>query len=292
MNPELSPQSAQTGSVGTLERAADSPATKGDVHEFWNRGSCGEIYASGDSLREQLERQAGVRYELEPYLPEFAQFADGAGKDVLEVGVGMGADHCQWARSGPRSLTGIDLTARAIGHVTKRLDCYGLASRLFVGDAENLPFPDNSFDLVYSWGVLHHTPDTPQACNEVWRVLRPGGEARVMIYHTKSVVGAMLWVRYALLKGRPWRSMAYIYDKYLESPGTKAYTLEETRKMFGRFRSADVRAQLSFGDLLEGAVGQRHPGVALSVARRLWPRRLIRRWCQSYGLYVLIRAVK
>jgi ubiquinone/menaquinone biosynthesis C-methylase UbiE len=116
--------------------------------------------------------------------------------DVLEVGVGMGADHLEWARHMPRSLSGIDLTERAIAHTATRLALYGLRSDLRVADAEKLPFRDASFDLVYSWGVLHHSPDTPRAVREVLRVLRPGGLARVMIYHAHSMVGYMLWLRY------------------------------------------------------------------------------------------------
>src|SRR5512142_1273410 len=133
------------------------------VQEFWNRRSCGEVYATVDTLAIQLEAQARARYELEPYIFEFARFDEGRGRDVLEIGVGMGADHLEWAKEAPRSLTGIDLTPRAIELTRARLEVYGLTSSLECGDAECLPFPDESFDLVYSWGVLHHSPDTPRA---------------------------------------------------------------------------------------------------------------------------------
>jgi hypothetical protein len=73
-------------------------ATKTDVRDFWEQASCGEVYASGDSLAAQLETQARIRYELEPYLAPFARFHEGRGKDVLEIGVGMGADHLEWAK--------------------------------------------------------------------------------------------------------------------------------------------------------------------------------------------------
>src|SRR4051812_43762868 len=206
-----------------------SDSAKDSGYDLWNKTSCGEVYAEGESPRAKLESQARACYELEPYLVEFARFSDGAGRDVLEVGVGMGADHLEWAKAGPRSLTGVDLTPRAIEFTRSRLGLYGLESDLRAADAENLPFPDNAFDLVYSWGVLHHSPDTPRAIREVWRVLRPGGEARVMIYHTHSLVGYMLWLRYGLLKGRPGRGLADIYASHLESPGTKAYTPAEAR---------------------------------------------------------------
>src|SRR5260370_5143935 len=136
------------------------PRLKERVKAFWNRSSCGEVYAVGFSKQDIYDSQSRARYGLEPYLLEFAKFHEGHGKDVLEIGVGMGADHVEWARSRPRSLTGVDLTPRAIDHVKERFDAYGLKSNVFLGDAENLPFPSKSFDIVYSWGVIHHTPDT------------------------------------------------------------------------------------------------------------------------------------
>lgn len=259
------------------------------VQEFWNRRSCGEVYATGDTLAVQLEAQARARYELEPYIFEFARFDEGRGRDVLEIGVGMGADHLEWAKESPRSLTGIDLTPRAIELTRARLDTYGLTSSLECGDAECLPFPDESFDLVYSWGVLHHSPDTPRAVAEVYRVLRPGGVARVMIYHRWSITGYLLWLRYGMLSGR---GLSEVYARYLESPGTKAYTVAEAERLFEQFENVSARSQLSFGDLLRGAVGQRHDGMLLRVAKRLWPRAIIRRVLSRHGLMLLVDAEK
>jgi SAM-dependent methyltransferase len=271
--------------------AADPPL-KQAVRDFWQKSACGEVYAQGDSLQEQLDAQARARYDLEPCIWDFARFAQGRGRDVLEVGVGMGADHLEWAKAAPRSLAGVDLTPRAIEFTRARLALCGLHSRLFVADAESLPFADASFDLVYSWGVLHHTPETARAIEQVRRVLRPGGTARVMIYHARSLVGGLLWLRYGLLAGRPARPLAEIYAQHLESPGTKAYSVSEARQLFGGFSQVEMRPQLSVGDLLEGAAGERYSGALLSLARALWPRPLIRRTLGGHGLFLLIEAVK
>lgn len=272
--------------------AAGGDTLKGEVGEFWERASCGEVYAEGEDERARFEAQAQARYRMEPYIFPFARFEEGAGKDVLEVGVGMGADHVEWAKSRPRSLTGVDLTERAVQHTRRRLALYGLESKVATADAENLPFEDESFDVVYSWGVLHHTPDTPRAFEEVWRVLRPGGSARIMVYHRPSIVGALLWTRYGLLAGRPFRSLTDVYAHHLESPGTKAYTLAEARELCRRFSSVRAWTELSNGDLLEGEAGQRHQGAALELARRLWPRAVVRRVLRGRGLFLLISAVK
>lgn len=265
---------------------------KGTVKEFWNEKSCGEIYAVGQSEKEYYESESKSRYELEPYIFDFAKFHEGKNKDVLEIGVGMGTDHAEWAKSTPKSLTGIDLTPRAIEHTNKRFMIFGLTSDVKEADAEQLPFDDESFDLVYSWGVLHHSPNTPQAIKEVYRVLRPGGLTRIMIYHKYSLTGYMLWIRYGLLSGRPFRSLYDIYFNHLESTGTKAYSIDEARVMLSQFAKVDTKVQLNFGDLLEGAVGQRHRGILLSVAKRLWPRKLLRVLFKNHGLMLLIEAQK
>lgn len=265
---------------------------KRNVMEFWDRASCGEVYARGNSEVDYYESHAQKRFALEPYIRDFARFGDGQGKDVLEIGVGMGGDHVEWAKSKPRSLSGIDLTPRSAEHTRKRLSIYGLTSEVRVGDAEALPYSDGSFDLVYSYGVLHHSPNTPTAIKEVYRVLRPGGTARIMIYHKYSLTGYMLWFRYALLTGRMYLSLENIYHYYLESPGTKAYSLEDTRGMFRDFSALDLRTQLSFGDLLQGAVGQRHEGLLLKVAKAIWPRWVVRQLFKNHGLLLLISAKK
>lgn len=265
---------------------------KAEVKAFWERGACGEVYCEGGDAKSRLEAQARRRYELEPYLEPFARFHEGCGKDVLEIGVGMGADHLEWAKARPRSLCGVDLTERAVAFTRERLAAWGYESNLQVADAEKLPFPNNAFDIVYSWGVLHHSPNTPGAIEEVYRVLRPGGLARIMIYHSHSLIGAMLWARYGLMRGQPRRSLQEIYANHLESPGTKAYSVAEARRLFGPFLQANIRSQLGPGDMLEGEAGQRHRGPLLTTARRLWPRTLIRRYGNRFGLDLLIEARK
>lgn len=264
---------------------------KTDVEEFWNRASCGEtLYLAGTNDAD-YENHSAQRYALEPYILDFARFAEAEGKKVLEIGIGLGADHQMFAASGCE-LHGIDLTDRAIRHTRQRLAAFGLKSELKVGDAEHLDFPNESFDIVYSWGVLHHSPNTPAAIREVWRVLKTDGVARIMIYHTRSLVGMMLWVRYGLLRLRPWLSLKEAYSRYLESPGTKAYTVQEAGDLFALFRKVQIETVLTHGDLLESAAGQRHQGLLLSIARMWWPRWLFRRFMPGWGLFMLIEARK
>ena len=266
--------------------------SKKEVHDFWNKASCGEnLYLHGNKKNDYLN-QSKIRYELEgDIIIPFASFLDSKDLKVLEIGVGLGADHQKFAEAGA-DLCGIDLTEQAVQHTNNRFSAFDLNSNVEVGDAENLSFEDNSFDLVYSWGVLHHSPDTPKAISEVYRVLKVGGVAKIMIYHKWSLIGYMLWVRYALLRLKPWVSLREIYAQYLESPGTKAYSNEEARKLFTVFSSVSIKTPLTHGDLLESNVGQRHKGVVLSIVKKIWPRWLIRIVMPNSGLFMLIEAKK
>lgn len=265
---------------------------KQKVHDFWNEASCGEaLYLTDDNQAGYLE-QARARYMLEGcMISSLANFEASKGLKVLEIGVGLGADHQKFAEAGA-NLFGIDLTERAVEHTKKRLEMFQLKSILTVGDAENLQFDELFFDQVYSWGVLHHSPNTAAAIAEIRRVLKPGGVASIMIYHKWSLVGLMLWVRYALLRFQPWLSLEHLYSCFLESPGTKAYSIKEAKLMLRDFSEVNITTTLTHGDLLESNIGQRHRGHILNLIRQIWPRWLIRRCFPRAGLYMLIKAKK
>lgn len=159
----------------TMEQNTPQSTAKQQVHDFWNEAACGENLYLQATDRAGYVAQSAERYRLEPFILLFADFEVAKGKKALEVGVGLGADHQRFAEAGA-DLYGIDLTERAVEHTRRRLALFGLSSTLAVGDAERLDFPDESFDLVYSWGVIHHSLDTPKAIAEVYRVLKPGGQ--------------------------------------------------------------------------------------------------------------------
>jgi ubiquinone/menaquinone biosynthesis C-methylase UbiE len=206
--------------------------TKGAVRSFWERTPCGSWDASApEGTREYFDQIERRRYELEPFIHRFARFGETRAQRVLEIGVGLGTDHVQFARAGA-DLTGVDLTPKGVELVGRRLALEGLESDLQVADAERLPFEDASFDVVYSWGVLHHTPDTPRAIREAIRVLRPGGRLCVMVYSRHAWVSYGLWVRNGPLSRRPFRSIADVLHHHMESLGTKGYTKRELRRMF------------------------------------------------------------
>lgn len=264
---------------------------KESVKEFWDETACGEELLLPTYDLEGYTAQASERYRLEPYIIPFARFEQSSGLEVLEIGLGLGADHENFALAGAK-LTGIDLTPRAVRITGHRLELKSLETELLVGDAEDLPYDTGTFDLVYSWGVIHHSPNTGKAAKEILRVLKPGGEFRVMVYHTWSLVGLMLWARYGLLRGRPWVGLEEIYSKWPESPGTKSYTKAEATSLFDGATDVACRVELTHGDLLESGAGQRHKGRALELARGIWPRWLLRRVAKSFGLFLLVSGRK
>src|SRR5262249_53583435 len=109
----------------------------------------------------------------------------------------QGIDVARYAMAGARA-TGVDLTPRHVELARVHLAALGLDAAIELGDAEVLPFPDSSFDRVSSNGGLHHTPDMPAALSEVHRVLRPGGEARIIVYNRNSL---HYWLSLVLYRG-------------------------------------------------------------------------------------------
>lgn len=165
---------------------SDSNKLKERVRAFWQANPCGTKFADAPpGTRRFYELVEDHRYQKEWHIPQAADFAGSKGLKVLEIGCGLGTDGAQFARAGAE-YTGVDLTDAAIELAQKRFELFNLPGNFQTADAEKLDFADNSFDLVYSHGVLHHTPDTEGAVREIYRVLRPGGRAVVMLYHRDS----------------------------------------------------------------------------------------------------------
>lgn len=249
------------------------------VRAFWQAHPCGTKFSDAEiGTREFFERVEAHRYAKEWHIPDAADFAGSRGLRVLEIGCGLGTDGAQFAKAGA-DYTGVDLTDAAIDLARKRFEGSGLPGEFRVADAEHLDFADDSFDLVYSHGVLHHTPDTARAVQEIHRVLKPGGRAIVMLYHRGSYnyrVGIRLLRRAGagLLKsesgirvvhrltGEPLDSLREhaglltgrndgdtSSDEFLSqstdgagNPLARVYSRREARELFKDFRKVELRA--------------------------------------------------
>ena len=160
--------------------------TEQAIREFWDTHPCGESQVEGLSLDHEafFRRYDTFRYRLEAHILRRLDAIDFQGKRVLEIGLGQGADSEQIIRRGA-IWSGLDLSPESISRVSTRLRLRGLPyERLELGNARSMPFHDNSFDIVFSHGVLHHIPDVLEVQKEIARVLKPGGRLIMMLYCT------------------------------------------------------------------------------------------------------------
>src|SRR3954453_7916286 len=144
--------------------ATEETPTITEVRNFWEQNPCGnETSTSADRLAYFKEVEEH-RYGIAPFIPRVARFGDYAGKRVLEIGCGMGTDGSQFAQRGA-DYVGVDLPEAAAKLARETLAGRGLPGETRSANAERLPFPDASFDHVYSFGVIHHT-ESPEAVIE------------------------------------------------------------------------------------------------------------------------------
>ena len=212
------------------------------VQRFWEDHACGDTQVGG--LRERFHGDYDkffkdydrFRYQNERHLPACIDALDITHKQVLEIGLGEGADSERLIRQGAY-WSGVDLTAESIERVKIRLALRELPHReLRQGSVLDLPFADDSFDMVFSHGVLHHVPDVRQAQSEIYRVLRPGGELVIMVYARWSLnylVSIALIRRAALLGAYPLARIGMV--KPDPPRGTLAAHLDNAKKT-GLFR--------------------------------------------------------
>lgn len=162
---------------------------KRQVTSVWGASPAGSIYAKDlePGTREFFEASATLRngYEM-AWMFDLIPFASFGGRKVLELGCGAGYDAMELCRNGA-DYTGIDLTPQNIARTRSHLGLFGFQPTVQEADAEHLPFEDGRFEVLFSNGVLHHTPDMPRAFREAYRVLQPGGAFWVIVYHKHSI---------------------------------------------------------------------------------------------------------
>lgn len=249
------------------------------IQRYWDARPCGasEFFASEGPAR-FFQAHAQLRYQREPEIQRFASFERWKGQRVLEIGVGMGADYIRFAKVGAKAI-GVELSLRSLELARQNAETNQVTPLLLNADTESLPFGDCSFDLVYSWGVLHHTPDTERALHEVYRVLKPGGECRAMLYHRRSLVALQCYLLYGLAGLRPFTSLSDLIGAHMESPGTKAFSTAEAKFLFRGFREVGIKPAVTAYDL--------------RLSRRWFaPRWMLRLVPATLGWFLLIRAQK
>lgn len=243
-----------------------------DVRAFWTRNVNAErimgrevsSHARGEeSYFSDLETQ---RYRSHRHvLPWIRSMVPG--RTVLEIGSGVGLDSYTMARHG-LEVTAIDLTTVGVQTAKERFDCNGVKGAFAVTDACHLAFADATFDYVYSFGVLHHAADTDRTLREVYRVLKPGGEALIMLYHRHS------------LNELVHRLTRVPFEERDElCPVVRRFTRNEVRSMFAQFSSVDIAVEYLFGE-------------GYGALFRLTPRWLYDVLSNHIGWHLMVRGCK
>lgn len=254
----------------TTGRSPAKPSVR-SVRDFWEVHINNELYTrktrSTEAYFREIERR---RYRSHYHLRRLFRELEGSSGRLLEIGCGMGVDTIRLARCG-FDVTALDLTESALEVARSFAEARGVTVDFRLGNAESLEFEDASFDAVYSFGVLHHTPAIEKAVAELHRVLRPGGTAYVMIYHRNSLVDLV----HRLLR-LPYESPRDLKD---HCPIVYTFTRSSAGRLFEAFERVEIHADYPF------TYGFRY--------LTFWVPEAVRRWLgRRIGWHLMIRAVK
>lgn len=264
-----------------------------EIQKQWDANPCGASTVAAEAPESaQFYRAVRThRYQVYgPWFDQVMQFDAMTGLDILEIGVGLGSDHYRFAQNGNR-MTALDLSREHLRHTNRHLSFEGLSTEAVYGNAEQLGFASESFDAVYAFGVLHHTPNIDAALQQVHRVLKPGGTALIGLYHRDSW---FFWIQTllvnGLLEGGLWRKgfrklmseIEYRVDRDSAMPLVRVYSRRQVRKLCHRFSSVEIRTC---------HVEASHFGRLGPLLRGV-PRGRMERWLGWGGWYVVARAVK
>lgn len=243
-----------------------------EIRGFWTQhvnaervyGKTVSTYARGDERYfSDLEQQ---RYRSHRHLLPWIQSMT-PGRTVLEIGCGVGLDSYTMATHGLQ-VVAVDLTQVAAHTANQRFRNNAMMGSFACADAGHLPFQNNNFDYVYSFGVLHHAADTELTIHEVRRVLRPGGVAKIMLYHRHSLNEFV----HRLMR-------APFEEKNALCPVVRRYTKTEILRLFAKFRNIDVQIDHLFGE-------------GYGPLYRWTPRWLYRLLSRHVGWHIMISATK
>lgn len=217
------------------------------VAEYWNKRPCNLKHSSEPvGTRTYFDEVEARKYFVEPHIPQFAEFSQWKDKNVLEIGCGLGTDAVNFIRAGAR-YSGVDISSESVALARKRLEVYGLSTqgKMGVGDAEQLSTeiqrlwgssPEERFDLVYSFGVIHHTPHPRRVIEQIKLVLKPQGTLKIMLYSKISF--KLFWI---MKETGQWNLSDQVRDPLVAHnseaqtgcPVTYTYTFDEVRELLG-----------------------------------------------------------
>jgi 2-polyprenyl-3-methyl-5-hydroxy-6-metoxy-1,4-benzoquinol methylase len=266
-----------------------------EVRAYWNRRPCNIRHSARPvGSREYFDEVEARKYFVEPHIPGFADFGHWSDKDVLEIGCGIGTDTLNFARSGAR-VTVAELSDESMRVAEQRADVFGVSDRVnfYNGNAEELTsfVPIEPKDLVYSFGVIHHSPHPERILEQVERYVRQGSTLKLMVYNRRS--WKVLWLVLKYGKGNFRRTRELIAEHseaQFGSPVTYAYTKRELTQMLERhgFRVVDIFVDHIFPWRIPDYVEYRYVKVWYF---RWIPERWFRKLERAFGWHLCATAV-
>jgi 2-polyprenyl-3-methyl-5-hydroxy-6-metoxy-1,4-benzoquinol methylase len=225
-----------------------------DVRRYWNERPCNIRHSCLPvGTQEYFDQVQWRKYFVEPHIPGFAQFERWKGKQVLELGCGIGTDSVNFARAGAQ-LTVVDLSEKSLQVCRQRFQVYGLEADFHCGDMEQLSsfVPERKYDLIYSFGVIHHTPHPDRVFQQLKKFCSPDTELRVMLYSKWS--WKVFWILLKYGRCAFWKH-AELVRKYSEAqtgcPVTHDYSFRDIRRLLPGFQTLSVRKEHIFPFVIE-----------------------------------------
>jgi ubiquinone/menaquinone biosynthesis C-methylase UbiE len=265
-----------------------------DVQRYWDARPCNIRHSTKPvGSKEYFDEVEARKYLVEPHIPAFAEFERWEGKRVLEVGCGIGTDSINFARAGA-DLTAVELSGESLRIAAQRAEVMGVADRIrFVeANAEELTsvLDDEPYDLVYSFGVIHHTLHPDRALAEMRALMAPGGTLKLMVYHRRS--WKVFWIVAAQGRGRVWKTdelVAEHSEAETGCPVTFSYTRREGRELVENsgFRVQELGVDHVFPYRIRDYVQYRY---VKEPYFRWMPEPLFRAFERRFGWHLLVTA--
>jgi len=264
-----------------------------EVKRYWDRRPCNIRHSpSKIGTRKYFDEVETRRYFVEPHILKFADFEKWQGKKILEIGCGIGVDTINFARKGAK-VTAVDISEKSLDLAKQRAKVYGFEDKInfYCANAEELSkiVPVEPYDLIYSLGVIHHTPHPERVIAEIRNYVRSGSVIKIMLYHRYS--WKVFWILLTQGKGAFWKINELIAS-YSEAqtgcPVTYTYSIKDVRKLLKGFNIIDISIDHIFPYKIDDYIRYRYNKVWYF---RYLPQFIFRRLKRRFGWHLCITAI-
>jgi ubiquinone/menaquinone biosynthesis C-methylase UbiE len=261
-----------------------------NVIDYWNARPCNIRHSDKEiGTLEYFEEVEKRKYFVEPHIPQFADFPNWNGKKVLEIGCGIGTDTVNFARNGA-ILTSVDISENSLKLAKDRIKTYGLDANLQWANAENLSshIPPETYDLVYSFGVLHHTPNPSAAFLECKKFMDKNSELRLMVYHKGAFKVFQILEQYNFDYANAEHLIAKHSEAQTGCPVTFSYTPSEITDLLDGLGFSVIEVSIDHIFPYKIAEYKRYQYVKEDIWQM--PEKTFKEFESKYGWHLLIKA--